>query len=57
MGVEKQITKHGNGIDRPQAGDVIAMEYRGYLYDSAKIHKGYRGKKYWYPAFRDCAWC
>jgi len=34
MGVTKKQLKPGNGVDKPQKGDTITMEYTGNLYDA-----------------------
>lgn len=43
MGVDKRIIKAGNGVDLPKKGDVITMEYTGYLYDQTVIES--KGQK------------
>jgi FK506-binding protein 1 len=32
MGIEKTILTEGNGVDYPKKGDVVSMEYTGWLY-------------------------
>lgn len=46
MAVAKIIAKKGNGTDKPKRGDLVTMDYVGYLYDPSKVSRGYRGKKY-----------
>jgi FK506-binding protein 1 len=36
MGVEKTLITQGNGTDTPKKGDVVTMEYTGWLYDTSK---------------------
>ncbi|KAF1808437.1 peptidyl-prolyl cis-trans isomerase [Eremomyces bilateralis CBS 781.70] len=36
MGVTKQVQQAGNGVDRPSKGQIVAMEYKGFLYDPSK---------------------
>ena len=45
MGVEKKVIRPGNGTDRPKAGDKVAMEYTGYLYDASKPENDFKGSK------------
>lgn len=45
MGVQKKILKPGNGVDRPQKGDSVTMEYTGWLYDANKPENDYKGSK------------
>jgi FK506-binding protein 1 len=33
MGVTKKLITPGNGVDKPQKGDTITMEYTGNLHD------------------------
>jgi FK506-binding protein 1 len=41
MGVTKKLLSPGNGVDKPQKGDSITMEYTGNLYDpNAQDGKG-----------------
>ncbi|WPH01567.1 Hypothetical protein R9X50_00441400 [Acrodontium crateriforme] len=41
MGVTKKLISAGNGVDKPQKGDTITMEYTGTLYDAnAPDNKG-----------------
>ena len=44
MSISKEITAPGNGRDKPKVGDTITVAYSGYLYDSKKRDKGFRGK-------------
>jgi FK506-binding protein 1 len=39
MGVTKHVIKSGNGVDRPQNGDTVTMEYTGWLFDESKESK------------------
>ena len=45
MGVEKKVINPGNGVDLPQKGDDVTMEYTGYLYDTAQAANDFKGKK------------
>jgi FK506-binding protein 1 len=36
MGVEKRIVWLGNGVNLPQKGDTVTMEYTGWIYDPTK---------------------
>jgi FK506-binding protein 1 len=42
--LQKKITREGNGIDKPQAGDTVTMDYTGWLYDVSNVDN--RGKTY-----------
>lgn len=33
---KKQILNKGNGIDSPQAGDTVTMDYWGWFYEAGK---------------------
>lgn len=44
MGVTKKQISPGNGVDKPQKGDTITMEYTGVLEDT-KAPDG-KGKQY-----------
>ncbi|KAI5290124.1 hypothetical protein KEM54_002400 [Ascosphaera aggregata] len=47
MGVTKKILTPGNGVDKPQAGDQITMQYTGCLYDEAAGEaKHFMGKQF-----------
>jgi len=46
MGVTRKVVKQGNGVDRPQTGDEVTIEYTGNLYDPSKgADNDYRGKE------------
>jgi len=46
MGVTRKVVKEGNGVDRPQKGDEVTIEYTGNLYDSSKgADNDYRGNQ------------
>ena len=46
MGVLRKVLRPGNGVDQPQRGDRVTIEYTGYLYDAAKgENNDYRGKE------------
>jgi FK506-binding protein 1 len=34
--LQKETTREGNGIDKPQAGDTVTMDYTGWLYNKNK---------------------
>jgi FK506-binding protein 1 len=36
MGVEKTLISQGDGSTTPKKGDVVTMEYTGWLYDPSK---------------------
>jgi FK506-binding protein 1 len=36
MGFEKRTVQWGNGVDFPQKGDTVTMEYTGWIYDPTK---------------------
>ncbi|KAF2223749.1 putative FK506-binding protein 1 [Elsinoe ampelina] len=44
MGVTKKTIKPGNGVDKPQVGDTVTMEYTGFLSDEGA--KDNRGRKF-----------
>lgn len=44
MGVEKTLTKQGNGTDIPKKGDTVTMVYTGWLYDTSAAEN--KGKQY-----------
>ncbi|KAF2762890.1 FKBP-type peptidyl-prolyl isomeras-like protein [Pseudovirgaria hyperparasitica] len=46
MGVQKQVIKSGNNMDWPRQGDIVTMEYTGYLYDPSQAANGYRGVQF-----------
>ncbi|MCJ1250389.1 FK506-binding protein 2B [Trapelia coarctata] len=47
MGVTRKVVKEGNGVDRPQKGDEVTIEYTGNLYDSSKgADNDYRGTQF-----------
>ncbi|KAI9736359.1 MAG: FK506-binding protein 1B [Cirrosporium novae-zelandiae] len=46
MGVTRKVIKEGNGVDHPQKGDLVGMEYTGYLHDEAAAANEYKGKKF-----------
>ncbi|ERF76785.1 hypothetical protein EPUS_02324 [Endocarpon pusillum Z07020] len=31
--LQKEVISPGNGIDKPKAGDVVTMDYTGWLYE------------------------
>ena len=43
MGVEKAVLKEGNGVDKPNKGDEVTIEYTGNLYDEEQADNHYRG--------------
>ena len=45
MGVNKKTITPGNGVDRPQKGDTVTMEYTGWLYDASLPDNDYKGKQ------------
>lgn len=46
MGVTRKIVTKGNGVDKPEVGDEVTIEYTGNLYDESKGSKAdYRGKQ------------
>jgi FK506-binding protein 1 len=46
MGVTRKVLKPGNGVDKPQKGDEVTIEYTGNLYDADKAAGDYRGKEW-----------
>jgi hypothetical protein len=47
----KQLIREGNGVDKPQKGDEVTIEYTGWLYDASQAGNQYRGKE-WVDARR-----
>jgi len=45
--LQKETIREGNGIDKPQAGDTVTMDYTGWLYD--KNQPNNRGTRYGQP--------
>ena len=43
--LQKQLIKHGNGVDKPKKGDEVTIQYTGWLYDASKAANQYRGKE------------
>jgi FK506-binding protein 1 len=44
MGVTKKLYKSGNGVDQPKTGDLVTIDYTGWLYDpKAGPDSDYRG--------------
>lgn len=37
MGVQKKITKTGDGVNKPQQGQTVNVHYSGYLTDGTKF--------------------
>ncbi|EON66164.1 hypothetical protein W97_05407 [Coniosporium apollinis CBS 100218] len=46
MGVFKRVILKGNGVDRPEKGDSVTMEYTGWLYDENQANNGYKGTQF-----------
>jgi len=46
MGVDKKILQEGDGVTTAKQGDVVNMEYTGYLYDTSQAANSYKGKKF-----------
>jgi len=46
MGVQRKLIKEGNGKDAAQAGDMVTIEYTGYLYDPAQASNDNKGKQF-----------
>lgn len=44
MGVDRTVLNPGNGTMKPKKGDVVRVEYTGYLYDESKDSN--QGKQY-----------
>lgn len=42
--LRKEIITEGNGADKPKAGDIVTMNYTGWLYQEDQ--PGKRGKEY-----------
>ena len=42
--LQKEVISPGNGIDKPRAGDVVTMDYTGWLYEKNQTDN--RGKVY-----------
>jgi FK506-binding protein 1 len=34
--LQKETIRDGNGIDKPQAGDTVTMDYTGWLYEKGQ---------------------
>ncbi|MCJ1366058.1 hypothetical protein MMC16_005183 [Acarospora aff. strigata] len=45
MGVTRTVLRNGNGVDRPQKGDEVTIEYTGCLYDEKEENNQFRGTK------------
>jgi FK506-binding protein 1 len=45
MGVERTTLAAGNGTDSPKAGDKIAMQYTGWLYESNNGDSDFKGEQ------------
>jgi FK506-binding protein 1 len=43
MGVTKKVLKDGNGVDKPDKGDEVVIDYTGYLYDPNAASNNYMG--------------
>ncbi len=46
MGVDRKVLDPGNGIDMPNVGDTVRLEYTGYLFDVFKGANDHRGAQY-----------
>ncbi|MCJ1335531.1 FK506-binding protein 1B [Bachmanniomyces sp. S44760] len=46
MGVTRKLLKPGNGVDHPQDGDNVTIDYTGNLYDPAQKDNDCRGKEF-----------
>ncbi|OJD27725.1 hypothetical protein ACJ73_00872 [Blastomyces percursus] len=46
MGVTKTVLKAGNGVDKPNTGDDVVIDYTGCLYDPAAADKHYMGDEF-----------
>jgi FKBP-type peptidyl-prolyl cis-trans isomerase len=44
--LDKKLLSAGNNKDYPKAGDEVAIEYTGWLYDSSKADQNYKGNQY-----------
>ncbi|KAH0563500.1 hypothetical protein GP486_001935 [Trichoglossum hirsutum] len=45
-GVLEIVLEEGDGVTKPQPGDVVEVEYMGWLYDRAQAANFYRGKQF-----------
>ena len=45
MGVIREVLKEGNGADKPKGGDMVGLEYIGYLYNGNRGDINYQGKQ------------
>ena len=45
QGLQKQLIRSGNGVDKPQKGDEVTIQYTGWLYDASQAANHYRGKE------------
>ncbi|KAL2832449.1 FK506-binding protein 1B [Aspergillus cavernicola] len=45
-GVTKTLLIPGNGLDRPQKGDIVIIDYRGCLYDESKGDSHFMGTQF-----------
>ena len=43
MGVTKKVLRKGNGVDKPNIGDEVIIDYTGYLYDAHAASNNYMG--------------
>ena len=46
MGVDRTILNQGNGTVKPKMGDIVRLEYTGYLYEESKNTNYHQGKQY-----------
>ena len=43
MAVTKKVLRSGNGVDKPNKGDEVVIDYTGYLYDTDAASNNYMG--------------
>ncbi|EXJ80837.1 peptidylprolyl isomerase [Capronia epimyces CBS 606.96] len=43
---ERKVITPGNGVDYPQTGDQVTIEYTGWLFDPSKAANGFKGTQF-----------
>jgi len=46
MAVTKKVLRNGNGVDKPNKGDEVVIDYTGYLYDTDAASNNYMGDEF-----------
>jgi FK506-binding protein 1 len=44
--LHKKLIKSGNGVDKPNKGDEVTIQYTGWLYDASATDNQNRGKEW-----------